>query len=255
MESKKFSAVIVCLGLLASFAAPERSWADIFTLLPVADTSLMQNDPTKNFGGNTNLHAGFRRLGGEARGLVQFDLTGLPTNAVINSASLTLTVIKTPDGAVNSTFELHRILQSWGGGDNAGTLADVGEATWNERMASLAGWTVPGGQIGTDFDATISGSLSMNENRAYTFLSASDDDLLRDVQGWYANPGMNYGWMFMSTTTDPTSIRSFAALENGTDVPVLTLNFTLVPEPGVGSLLVLGGVGLYWLRRHVRPRA
>lgn len=255
MESKKFSAVIVCLGLLASFAAPERSWGDTFTLLPVADTSLMQNDPTKNFGGNTNLHAGFRRLGGEARGLIQFDLTGLPTNAVINSASLTLTVIKTPDGAVNSTFELHRVLQSWGGGDNVGTLADTGEATWNERMASLAGWTEPGGLIGTDFAATISGSLSMNTNGAYTFLSASDDHLLTDVQDWYAHPGLNYGWMFMSTNAEPTSIRSFASLENGTDMPFLTVDFTVVPEPGTVSVLVLGGLGLWWLRRRVRPRA
>src|SRR2546428_10803106 len=93
--------------------------ADSITLNPVADTALHELYSDNNFGGVTDLPAGGINLPGfQTRALFRFDLAAIPTNATITSVTLALTVTRVPDSfPENSTFGLHRLLQSWGEGN------------------------------------------------------------------------------------------------------------------------------------------
>src|SRR5205823_5423166 len=104
LRSMPFAAAKLQLTIGLALASQSFSMVQAATisLQPVADTTLQQAFPDNNFGGGTSFTAGGRRNGGITRALVQFDIAGnLPAGAVISSASLTLTVVSVPSGAVN----------------------------------------------------------------------------------------------------------------------------------------------------------
>ena len=94
--------------------------AAVVTLNPSHDTSLIQVQPDRNNGAEAWFLAGTTQNGTLNRGLIQFDFTGvLPPNAVITSVNLSLDVTRVPGcGSAFSSFSLHRLLVSWGEGDN-----------------------------------------------------------------------------------------------------------------------------------------
>ena len=216
--------------------------ADTVNLHPVADTTLQEAFPNNNFGDGLTFQAGGRRQGGRTRGLMQFDIaSAIPGGSIITSASLTLNVVATPSGGFNSIFDLNRVLAAWGqgnGSDHGGSVALAGQATWNQRMNSIASWTTPGG----DFSATVSGSRSVTGNGAYTFSSTAN--MVGDVQSWLDSPANNFGWLLRSDSeTTPTSIRRFGSLDDGALAPSLTVVYT-VPEPGTAALVAAGALML-----------
>src|SRR5206468_7016882 len=166
------------------------SLADSVTLHPVADTTLFETSPNNNLGAHTDFIAG--TTAGSAgqpfrnRALLKFDIGGqIPTGATITSASLTLSVVKTPSVPANSTFGLHRLLVSWGEGNKTSSLglqATTGEATWISRLFLLPQWALPGGKEGTDFLTDTSASTFVSGRGGYTFVSTSN--LVADVQFW-----------------------------------------------------------------------
>jgi hypothetical protein len=56
-------------------------------------------------------------------------MRGLPAGAVVTSARLEFSVVRAPDGAVASNFEVRRVLRSWseGKGFRFYRVADVGD--------------------------------------------------------------------------------------------------------------------------------
>src|SRR5207249_366366 len=93
------------------------------TLLPVADTSLFEYAPDNNLGGGSLVAGsiGINRQGKRSRALIQFSMTNLPADAaILTSATLRLSVIKLPGSGVDSMFDLHRVLHSWGDGHQGG---------------------------------------------------------------------------------------------------------------------------------------
>jgi len=226
-------------------------------LHPVADATLFEASPDNNLGDSGSFMAGLRPRGGRSRGLLRFDLSGsVPANATITSATLSLTVVKTPGGQANSNFELHKMLQSWGQEGNksssgGGSPASPGEVTWNSRSSSLTSWTTPGGAPGTDFASAASASQFVAGDATYSFSSAA---LLSDVQNWYANGSQNFGWMLLSSAEGTSrSIRRFGSRESGATAPSLSIQYTVVPEPSSASLLLslstVAGIVL-WRRRR-----
>ena len=216
------------------------------SLHPVADTTIQQAYPNNNFGDGTTLTVGGRRKGGATRALLEFDLSSVPAGSTINSVTLSLSVTQTPSGGISSTFEVHKLLDSWGegsGSDHGGSLATAGSATWNVRSSPGTAWTTAGGDIAQ----TISASASIIGTGVYSF---SGPDLVTDVQNWLNDPTSNDGWLLKSgSESTATTIRRLGGRNDGTFAPTLTINYTPVPEPGTWFLFgFLGSVVLFWGR-------
>ena len=179
-----------------------------------------------------------------------FDIdANLPAGAIIQSVSLRLNVVETPpSGAVNSIFDLNVLTSSWGegtGADRGGTLAGANAATWNNRFGTSGSpWATPGG----DFLSTLAASVSVQGNGSYIFLS--NPNLVAQVQSWADDPAGNFGWLLQSESAlTGGTIRRFGSRLDGASAPLLTIQYTTVPEPGACSLLMLGLFGFAW-RRH-----
>jgi hypothetical protein len=228
--------------------------AGLVTLSPASDASLLEVAPDNNLGGASFFNAGTAGNGRRNRALLMFDLVGvIPMDSVITSVSLQMEMVRQPAvGLAASQFSLHRVEQAWGEGlqvpadpesPGIGAPALEGEATWNSRLHSTVPWAVPGGLAGTDFSPTVSGFAFVADlGEVVRFDSSSG--LLADVQYWLANPSANHGWMFKPDNEAlRKTARSFASSESEYP-PMLTVEFTPVPEPSAIALLGLGLVGL-----------
>lgn len=244
------SSILIALATLAFVGANQVAPAATVSLTPVADTTLQQAFPNNNFGDGESFTAGGRRQGGATRALMQFDVAGnLPAGAVISSVTLAVSVVGVPSGGANSVFELHRVLASWGegnGSDHGGSPGGAGQATWNNRLGSGSPWTTAGG----DFSPTASATRSIAGFGGYTFGSTAT--LVADAQSWLDTPGNNFGWIMVSQSENtPTTIRRFGGREDAVNRPLLTIQYSVVPEPGTLSLVALGLLaGMMFARRR-----
>ncbi len=90
---------------------------------------------------------------------------------------------------------------------------------------------------------------------AYLNTGSRDIDVTAAVQAWLADPSSNQGWVFIN---DNPNRGLFVASEEPTftgERPMLTIEFTPVPEPGSILLLGIGAMGLLAVsRRNSRRR-
>ncbi len=219
---------------------------DVVTLNPVKDATIIQeNSSIANgkglglFAGNIGAGVGYAR-----RGLVQFDITGIPAGSTINSVSVVLTLTRVHAGAASTDIGLFRILTGWnegpshaGNANGAGSFAEIGDVTWAHTYFNDQFWTTPGGDITGSASATRSIGSALT---AYTW--ASTPALVADVQSWVNTPAANAGWMLKGNETAATTTRRFGSREVGTasQRPKLIIDYT-VPAPGSLALLALGG--------------
>lgn len=235
-----------------------------FVATAVEDTSIYQNHPEYNLGGTT-LVSGTNQQFSNSRALFSFDLSAIPADAIVTSVQVSLFVTRRPDpdqhgGPVNSDFSLYRALQNWTegtGGAVTGSPSATGDTTWNDLHFNTTGdsWTIPGGQIGTDFASTPSATTSVGDVGLYLWGSSSE--LVDDVQSWLNSPSTNYGFALISESENVAgTARRFASREQpGGDkpAPTLTVTYQSAPEPG-RMLLLLIGVGAATLRRRTSSR-
>jgi hypothetical protein len=242
-RSAAYSAFALLAGALGAKA-------DTVSLPAAADTSIFSPYPDNDFGAST-LVSGANGIGFPGRALFRFDLSSIPSDAVFTDAQITLTVLKVPPGdqhagAVDSDFGLYPMLVSWqegSGGGNSGARAQPGDTTWNERMAGVAAWGSPGGQIGTDFANNASTSTSIGTQTGLYAWGATPQ-LLSDLQSWLSDPSTNFGYMMISDGENQAgTARRFASLESsgpGASPPTLIVTYTVAPEPGTGILMTTG---------------
>jgi hypothetical protein len=178
---------------------------------------------------------------------MSFDLSGIPLGSIVTDASLTLSVLSA-QGTV--TGSLHRLMQDWTEGDQAGMGMGGGQpsdpaggndVTWTATGLGPA-WTT----AGADFVFTPSDSALIPSAGTVTFTSAA---MLSDVQGWVDASLGNFGWILTGSTTSG-NVRKFAAREALSNQPLLSVTYTAVPIPAAmwlfGSALGLLG----WIRRN-----
>lgn len=244
------------LTLIAGLATVTSAPAATASLPPIMDTSLMEGAPNNNTGTMANLVSGSVANGRKTRALLRFDVAGsLPSGAVIEEATLRLTVLKSPPGEVSpaSHFGLHRVLVDWiegtKGGGNTGALASDGEPTWIMRSVTNDPWTTPGGGLDdTDFASAISSQVEMDLPGSYTI--PSTPELVADVQSWICHPAANFGWALISDQEAAGgSARRMGSRETGaTQAPVLTLTYSIsAPEIKItDAQLVDGALSLRW---------
>jgi hypothetical protein len=252
-----YRAAAVVLG--SSLLSLPSVWGATVTLRPIADTSIFSAYPTFNFGGGSSFTAGGRPAGhggGATRALMLFNIAGnIPAGSIIDSATLRLTVTTAHSQPFNSTFDLDRLTASWGegaGADRGGRPAGPNESTWNNRFGTSGSpWSMPGG----DYISTPSDTDFITGVGSYTF--SSTPGLVADIQSWLDNPAGNFGWLLRSESESiPYSIRRFASRNDSTHYPLLTVQYTVVPEPGALSFLAIGLSALAWPRRsNARPGA
>lgn len=214
--------------------------AETVSLTATADTTLFENNPNNNLGGEASLAVGTTAKGLKCRGLIQFDLSQIPPGASITSVSLRFRVTKTPSfGANNSNFELRRALVSWGEGSkrgNTGATGGAGEATWEARSGPADLWSAPGGAEGTDFAAPVSSTVAVAGVGTYTF--PSSPALIEDVRFWLEQPSKNFGWLVRSDAEDTsaTARRVASSEASPQQAPTLVVEFS----PGAAPLQITG---------------
>lgn len=228
----------VALAFLLAFTP--RGAATLSTnLIPSADTTLFETFADNNLGANANILAGNTASNFRNRALMRFDLTVLPTNATVTSASLTMVVFKAASGP-DSDFGLHKMLLSWmegSGVGNKGVPALTGETTWSNRFYPSTPWTFPGATSGSDFVSAISGSTIISSGTATIF---STPALVADVQDWVSNPAVNYGWILISDNESTAgTARRISSREDPGNEPLLTVEYTLPADVTQPRLTVL----------------
>lgn len=153
------------------------------------------------------------------RSLVKFDLSSIPANATITSASLILTV--TSDLSSNArTLSAYRVLRNWASGAN-----------WNTYNSTNNWGTAGCGNTTTDREATDIGTAtqpaSPSAGSTVTIsLTASK------IQEWYSGALANYGLLLKVDTEVDDAI--YYESGNSTNKPILRIDYT-VPGGASGS--------------------
>lgn len=101
------------------------------TIIASKDALIDNQSPTTNYGGIGSIEAGVKISGGVTtvrRSYLDFDLSGIPSNAIITSATLSLRVISEGSDVTNSSFVLERANASW-------VETGTGSITWSNKPA------------------------------------------------------------------------------------------------------------------------
>lgn len=231
----------ICIAIIISTTDSAKG---IDVLIPVAaDTTLNEASPGNNMGGNSQILAGTDNGGRDRRGILRFDVvSALPAGAVIDSASLTLSANFANIHA--ATYSLHRVLVPWGEGTGAGSSGQAaisGDATWNSAQHGITAWAAPGGAAGSDYVALGSSTVAVENPGTYDFMN-----LAADVQSMFDSPGTNFGWMLISGSEGtPGTGRQFESRETVADTPpVLSVSYSIVPEPSGLALVATGAAAI-----------
>ena len=191
------------------------------------------------FAGQTGPRGGEQTL----RALVEFDIAAaLPAGAIVDDVSLVLSPT-TPRARTGGTLALHRATRAWGEGSSAGSMgeggggaASLGDATWTDAILGTDLWTTPGG----DFDATPLATAAATG--APVVLSSAL--LVADVQQALDDPTLHFGWLLKLTDETLLAFRFGSFQSTSGNAPVLTIDYTLVPEPASAVLVALGLLAL-----------
>ncbi|AWV99273.1 hypothetical protein DJ013_14305 [Arcticibacterium luteifluviistationis] len=192
-----------------------------------------ENTALSNGAGN-NIFAG-RIQNGMAfrRGLIKFDVSAVPSDAIIQSVVLDLYVFRSARSSTTPhNFDIHKVLNDWGeagsSGNGSGAAAQTGDATWSQRLYPNTDWTASGG----DYETILSASQMV----AYSSFNLEKDEwssaqMVSDVLSWLANPSTNYGWILIGDETINGSAKGFASKEMAPPFdyarPKLSINYTI----------------------------
>lgn len=190
------------------------------------DTAINSAKPAANHGTDDVLEI---ETAAVERGLLEFDLSGLPANAVVRSATLELYVL----GGFVTTIEIHRVTRPWVEGSCTGSgPCTVDGATW-DTYDGAASWTTRGG----DFDPVVAATTDVQFSNAWV-----DFDVSALVSSWHegvANHGMllytNSQWLeFASSDHADATLHPKLTIEYSCECDPNPAGGTVVLQPGPG---------------------
>lgn len=234
---KDLSKTLVCAVVALVYLCVHRELhADSVTLIPVEDATISERNPEFPLGSGITLDSGGDGPEGGGlrnRALLKFDIpSNIPSNAIVTSASLTLTLVSAPS-TTNLWFSLHKILQDW----------SESAVTWTNRLLPPpAPWNTPGGASPLDFSGSITQSNLITGVGVFTFVS--NPSMVADVQDWASNPSGNSGWaLICELEALEKSKRKFASREAGSanSRPRLVVEFALPANAPTLTVLVPTG--------------
>jgi plastocyanin len=196
------------------------------SLAPLKDNTLYEDPEGQTSNGQgIYLFAGKTNVPTLRRGLIAFDLTGIPMNATIMDASLSMFLSAT-NVTDPTAVSLSTVSRDWGEGASDagepggfGIQAETDDATWLHTFYAISFWTTPGG----DFSSTPSATTMVSTvDTTYTW---NGSGLLADVTGWVANPATNFGWVIRANEVDAGTAKRFNTGENSSNPPRLSVTY------------------------------
>jgi hypothetical protein len=233
---KKFATLLTLILLAAPVIG---SVPDAASARPLADTYSSQPDETSGIDTwidssqvNTNRGSSGTLAVGESnaaaavgRALIKFDLSSIPSNAVITSATLYMTI--SADVSSNArSFRVYRLVRSW----------VESEATWNIAATGTNWGTAGAGNTTTDYDPTAWATTAFTANETVGTEKAWALDVTefeKFINGTYTN----YGWVIRADTENNDQY-IFYSSSNATSSnrPRLVVEYTVptaTPTPSV----------------------
>ena len=213
----------------SNIPTPVITSSSIIVNIPASKDNTLYEDLTGGLsnGIGRSLFTGVTLEPGIRRAAIQFDLSSIPIGAVIQDASLQLSMTKTISGPEQNS--LHKITDDWGEGtsnalaqEGKGAPSTTGDVTWIHNFFSGVFWTSPGG----DFVITPSATQSIDNNGFYSW---SDVGMITNVQSWVDSPASNFGWLVKSTDElNVPGSKRFDSRENVSgDGPLLTVTYSI----------------------------
>jgi hypothetical protein len=250
-DSMKSPTLILCLlGLFHSISS-----AAILMLNPAADTYVRggTSNPgaqNTNFGTATQLLVGSVAAGDSARSIFSFDLSSpLLTGATINSVTLTFRIdgSDASSGSSSINFNLHQLTQAY----------NPGQATWANASTGTPWSTYTGTPLynggGGVFNPTVLSSFSTVPNALVAGNNVSFGSTSNLVSLVTSSTGGTLDLLVKQSSESATRNLIRLSSLDSTDPafrPVLTIDYTAIPEPSTYAML-LGGLALLgFLRRR-----
>jgi len=220
--SKKRAAIVFCIFLVAAFsllagAPPTLGDAEATIVLQqgnngylgARDTYIYKYAPQTNFANAEPLIIGYKE---QYALLMQFDLTPLPSNAVVTRAVLEIYATGWSGQGLNVTIDAYRLLRE----------VRVGQATWEVALQGSP-WGAPGCNAPTvDRAAAPESSVSTSGiEKWYSF------DLTSLVGAWSEGSVANSGIMLRTRFPDLGRTFRFAGAQSGSPAlrPRLVINY------------------------------
>lgn len=187
-----------------------------------ADTTIFIGTISPGSSDGPEFVSGSTPAGGIGRALLHFDVSSIPTNALIDSASVTVSVTKKSSQAPGAnSYDLCLVTRDW----------SESAASWGAATATTS-WTSTGG----DYEEA---SASVNIDTGTGTFSSSG--LMADVQAWVHGGVSNAGWLMRaSSEVEGASGRRFASHEYPTpgSRPTLTVTYHLPAPPPPQPMIV-----------------
>lgn len=202
------------------------------------DTYINYGAHDNNYGNSGDIYIGTYG-GAERRGLIYFDLSTIPSDAYVTSATLTLT-FKGDYSGYAKNVSVYRLLRNW----------SETQATWN-KWITTTGWTSPGASSnGNDADLTnvwasknVAASETMNTPADFVFNATGLSELQKMVNGTYANQGWLIQaeastwdmYIYYSSGETTEAYRPKLVVEYSTDTPTPSSTSTETSTPTATS--------------------
>jgi hypothetical protein len=210
--------IVAMAAVLFSLMPPMVAYADTYTSQPDSaglDTFLRNNLPTQNNGTSTLLAIGEQNNATDQvrRSLLKFDLSGIPANSKITSATLTLWV-STDLSSTATSLNIYRLKRAW----------DEGSATW-AVYSTGNNWQTAGALGANDYDSTsdFTSTILAADYAADTALDIPLTPALVEniVNGTWPNNGwllktsteLNDGWNFYASDHTTAAYRPRLVIE------------------------------------------
>ncbi|MEM1084960.1 MAG: hypothetical protein AAGI48_12685 [Verrucomicrobiota bacterium] len=241
----------------ASISAPLAS-AAVMEFQTGRDSTLIQNNSDGNYGGRNEVLIGATGSGQQRAGIVAWDVSSLAGQYIsIDSMSVTFTIFRV---AATTSWGINLLNESgvdWVEGTDTSGATQPGTVTWDFRQEGVLGteWDLGGARGGPAVYGSM-GTLALTDgvdvvndkvtiNLTAGSLPSNVDTLTEIMDLWTSGGNTGLGIYGGQAQWGLDSFQGSIAA----DRPLLTVNYTPVPEPTVACL---GGLGLLGLLRRRR---
>jgi hypothetical protein len=157
------------------------------------DTAVELSAPSMNYGGRA-----YFQVSNAKTGLLRFDLSAIPANAIVVDATLSLRL--TVNDSVD-VFTLHPVLEDWTEGQ--GTTGSVAAASWDERTSGVA-WTTDGCDAPGSRSTDAVGTFTLDQKDTTVPIEVATSL----VQDWVSGATPNYGFAMTANGADAAAPRT-----------------------------------------------